>query len=45
MLISYEVAGFLTHQEVKKGENVSFLPSLSKAAKSFTAFIGVYIAR
>ena len=28
-----------------KGENVNFLPRLSPAAKSFTPFIGVYIAR
>ena len=28
-----------------KGENVSFLPSLSPAAKSFTPLQGVYIAR
>ena len=28
-----------------KGENVNFLPSLSPAAKSFTPFIGVYIAQ
>ena len=27
-----------------KGKNVKFLPSLSRAAKSFTPFIGVYIA-
>ena len=28
-----------------KGENVNILPSLSPATKSFTPFIGVYIAR
>ena len=31
--------------EVVKGANVNVLPSLIPAAKSFTLFIGVYIAR
>ena len=28
-----------------KGENISFLPSLSPAVKSFTTYIGVYTAQ